>query len=58
MIVDLTTGDETEPELKVKQRAGCLGGPNGEKARNLKLLVERKSEIAWKSANKCWSKSD
>ena len=54
MIVDLSTGDETEPEPSVKQRAGRLGGLKGGKARNDALTPERRSEIAREAAKKRW----
>lgn len=54
MIVDLTTGDETEPELNIKQQAGRLGGLKGGKARNDALTPERRSEIAREAAKKRW----
>lgn len=57
MIVDLSTGDETEPELNVKQKAGQLGGLKGGKARSESLTPERRSEIAKKAAEKRWNKS-
>ena len=55
MIVDLTTGDATEPELNVKQKAGKLGGLKGGKARADSLTPERRSAIAKKAAQKRWS---
>ena len=55
MIVDLTTGDETEPELNVKQKAGQLGGLKGGAARKAALTSERRSEIAKKAAKARWS---
>lgn len=54
MIVDLTTGDETEPEFNVKQKAGQLGGLKGGKARAETLSPARRSEIAKKAAKKRW----
>ncbi len=54
MIVDLTTGDETEPELSVKQRAGQLGGLKGGKARAEKLTPKKRSEIAKRAALARW----
>lgn len=54
MIVDLTTGDETEPELSVKQRAGQLGGLKGGKARVEKLTPKKRSEIAKRAALARW----
>lgn len=56
MIVDLSTGDEQEPELNVKQKAGQLGGLKGGKARAAKLSPEQRKEIARKAAQKRWSK--
>ena len=56
MIVDLSTGDETEPELSVKQRAGQLGGLKGGKARADKLTPAERSAIAKKAAEKRWNK--
>lgn len=56
MIVDLTTGDETESELNVKQAAGRLGGLKGGKARADKLTPKQRSAIAKKAANARWSK--
>ena len=57
MIVDLSTGDEQEPELNVKQKAGQLGGLKGGKARAEKLTPEQRKEIARKAAQKRWSKA-
>ena len=57
MIVDLTTGDATEPELSVKQKAGRLGGLKGGKARADKLTPAERTAIAKKAAQKRWSKS-
>lgn len=54
MIVDLSTGDETEPELTPKQKAGQLGGLKGGKARAEKLTPEERSAIAKKAAEKRW----
>ena len=51
MIVDLTTGEETEPELNVKQKAGHLGGLKGGKARADKLTPKQRSEIAKKGCS-------
>lgn len=56
-IVDLTTGDETEPELSVKQAAGRLGGLKGGKARAESLTPERRKEIAKKAAKTRWQSS-
>ena len=56
MIVDLTTGDTTEPEMSVKAKSGRLGGLKGGKARAETLSPERRSEIAKKAAEKRWSK--
>lgn len=57
MIVDLSTGDEVEPELSVKAKAGRLGGLKGGKARKDALTPERRSEIAKKAAEKRWGKT-
>lgn len=57
MIVDLSTGETTEPELSPKQRAGQLGGLRGGVARAKKLSKKRRSEIAKKAAEKRWSKT-
>lgn len=56
MIVDLTTGDATEPELSPKAKAGKLGGLKGGDARAASLSPERRSEIAKKAAEKRWQK--
>lgn len=56
-IVDLTTGDESEPEPSVKQQAGRLGGLKGGKARAAKLTPEQRSAIAKKAAKKRWAKT-
>lgn len=56
MIVDLTTGDESEPEMNVKQKAGQLGGLKGGKARNDALTPQRRKEIAQKAAEARWNK--
>ena len=55
MIVDLTTGDATEPEMNVKQKAGQLGGLKGGKARADALTAKQRSEIAKKAAQKRWA---
>lgn len=57
-IVDLSTGDEAEPEPNVKQRAGRLGGLKGGKARAKKLSPEQRSEIARKAAVARWHSND
>lgn len=57
MIVDLTTGGATEPELNVKQKAGRLGGLKGGKARADSLTPEQRSEIAKKAATARWVKN-
>jgi hypothetical protein len=54
MIVDLTTGDETELELSVKQKAGRLGGLKGGDARAAKLTPAERSAIAKKAAKARW----
>ena len=54
MIVDLTTGDETEPEMSPRAKAGQLGGIKGGKARAKSLTPERRSEIAREAAKKRW----
>lgn len=56
MIGDLTTGEKTEPELNVKQRAGQLGGLKAGKARKDALTSERRSEIAREAAEARWKK--
>ena len=58
MIVDLSTGDETEPEMSDKQRAGQKGGLKGGKARKEALSEERRKEIAKKAAEARWTKTD
>ena len=55
-IVDLSTGEESEPELTPKQKAGQLGGLKGGKARADKLTREERSAIAKKAAEARWSK--
>jgi len=57
MIVDLTTGDASESEQSVKQKAGRLGGLKGGKARAEKLTPKKRSEIAKKAAEARWSKT-
>ena len=56
MIVDLTTGDETEAELSVKAKAGRLGGLRGGIARKEALTPERRKEIAVAAAKARWDK--
>ena len=56
MIVDLSTGDETEPEMSVKQKAGQLGGLKGGKARAEALTPEQRKEIARRAAQKRWKR--
>lgn len=58
LIVDLTTGDETEPEMSVKQRAGRKGGLKGGKARADALTPEQRREIAHVAATARWKKKD
>jgi len=53
-IVDLTTGEETEPEMSPRQQAGQKGGLKGGQARKAALSPERRSEIAKKAAQKRW----
>ena len=57
MIVDLSTGDEVEPELSVKAKAGRLGGLKGGKARADSLSPEQRSAIAKKAAETRWKKA-
>ena len=54
MIVDLTTGDETETLESVRAVSGRLGGLKGGKARAEALTPERRSEIAKEAAKKRW----
>lgn len=56
MIVDLTTGDETEPEMSPRAKAGQLGGRIGGHARKAALTPERRKEIAKDAANARWHK--
>jgi len=53
-IVDLTTGDETEPEMSPKALAGQKGGLKGGNARKAALSPERRKEIAKKAAQARW----
>ena len=57
MIVDLSTGDETEPELSPKAKAGRLGGLKGGDARAKKLTPAQRSEIARLAALARWKKT-
>lgn len=57
MIVDLSTGDECEPELTPKQKAGQLGGLKGGKARAEKLTPKRRTQIAKDAATARWAKT-
>ena len=57
MIVDLTTGDETEKPESVKAQSGRKGGLKGGKARADSLTPERRKEIAQKAAAKRWGKT-
>jgi hypothetical protein len=54
MIVDLSTGEESEPELSPKAEAGRKGGLKGGAARAAKLTPKRRSEIAKKAAQARW----
>lgn len=56
MIVDLTTGDETETLESVRAASGRLGGLKGGKARAEALTPERRSAIAKDAAMKRWKK--
>lgn len=56
MIVDLTTGDETEKPESVKAQSGRKGGLKGGKARAAKLSPEQRSAIAKKAAETRWTK--
>lgn len=58
MIVDLTTGDATEPKFEpsTKQKAGRLGGLKGGKARAEKLSSAKRKAIAKKAAAARWKK--
>lgn len=58
MIVDLTTGDETEPEMSPKQKAGQKGGLKGGKARAERLYASERKAIAKRAATIRWSKSN
>lgn len=55
MIVDLTTGDESEPEMNVKQKAGQKDGLKGGKARADRLTPDERSAIGKKAAERRWS---
>jgi hypothetical protein len=57
LIVDLSTGEEKEPEMSVKAQSGQKGGLKGGKARAAKLTPEQRSEIARKAAEARWAKS-
>lgn len=57
-IVDLSTGDETEPEMSVRAKAGRLGGLKGGKARAAKLSPAKRKAIAKKAALARWSKQN
>lgn len=57
-IVDLTTGDETEPEMSERAKAGQKGGLKGGYARKAVLTPERRTEIAKKAAEKRWHGKD
>ncbi len=56
-IVDLSTGETSEPELTPKQKAGQLGGLKGGRARADKLAPEKRSAIAKKAAESRWNKA-
>jgi len=59
MIVDLATGEITEPETGKNPAAvalGRLGGLKGGKARAEKLSPERRREIAQKAIKARWEK--
>ena len=56
LIVDLSTGDVSEPEMSSKAKAGQLGGLKGGNARAEKLTSEQRSAIARKAAKQRWSK--
>lgn len=49
-IVDNSTGDEVDPEMSAKQKAGQLGGLKGGKARAAKLWPDERFTIAKKAA--------
>ena len=57
MIVDLSTGEGTEPEMSPKAKAGQLGGLKGGKARAEKLSPAKRKAIAKKAAETRWRKS-
>ncbi len=60
-IVDLATGEITEPEETKNPAAvslGRLGGLKGGRARANKLSPERRKEIAILAAKKRWGKID
>ena len=57
MIVDLTTGDETEPEMSPRAKAGQLGGLKGGKARAAKLTASERKAIAKRAAAVRWAKT-
>jgi hypothetical protein len=54
MIVDLTTGDETEKPESVKAQSGRKGGLKGGPARKAALTSEQRSAIAKKAAETRW----
>jgi len=56
-IVDLTTGEEIEPEMTPKQQAGQKGGLKGGSARKDALSPEQRRDIARKAAAKRWKKN-
>lgn len=59
MIVDLATGEKTEPVSTKNPAAvelGRLGGLKGGKARAEKLSPERRKEIAQKAIQARWGK--
>jgi len=53
MIVDLATGDQSEPDPD-EAKQGQAGGEAGGKARAEKLTAEQRSEIARKAARARW----
>ena len=54
MIVDLSTGDEQEPEMSVKAQSGQKGGLKGGPARAAKLSPAKRKAIAKKAADARW----
>lgn len=57
LIVDISTGDQTDPLPTLKAKAGSAGGLKGGKTRMDALTPEDRSKLAKKAAEARWKKA-